>query len=166
MKKTWIIMIVCIMLVGATAYGQMIPRTDVVWARTTTSAITVDGQLNEAAWASAEWITIVYGIDNGMPGSGWFKENGLDVPLDSTKATVKFLVKADSLYIGVTVLDKSVGGGTFIGRNRLTARSAVGSSFTPGSRKAGRTHSPISRGECRSLAVPGAARRIRPVPIR
>lgn len=113
MKRIPIMMLVCIMLIGTTVFGQMIPRTDAIWARTTTSPITVDGQLNEAAWGSAESITIVYGIDNGMPGSGWFKENGLDVPTDSTKATVKFLVKADSLYIGITVLDKSVGGGPF-----------------------------------------------------
>jgi hypothetical protein len=111
----WIlpVLVVCAVLTGATAYGQMTPRTDVVWARTTTSPITVDGQLNEAAWATAESLHVVYGVDNGMPGSGWFKENGLEVPTDPTRATVRFLVMADSLYVGVTVLDQSVGGGPF-----------------------------------------------------
>ncbi len=113
MKSIAIMMVVCVALFGATAYGQMISRTDAVWARTAPSPITVDGQLNEAAWGAAEAITIVYGRDNGMPGSGWFKENGLDAPLDSTKATVKFLVQGDSLYVGITALDKSVGGGPF-----------------------------------------------------
>ncbi len=115
MKQRFIFLCLVVLVLASvlTSYGQMIPRTDVVWARTTTTAIAVDGQLNEAAWASAESLRIVYGIDNGMPGSGWFKENGLDSPQDSTKATVKFLVKGDSLYVGIRVWDKSVGGGTF-----------------------------------------------------
>jgi hypothetical protein len=75
--------------------------------------MTVDGQLNEAGWAVAESVKITYGLDSGMPGSGWFRENGLTTPTDSTKATVKWLVKGDSLYVGVKVLDKSVGGGPF-----------------------------------------------------
>jgi hypothetical protein len=96
-----------------TADAQMIPRTDVVWARTTTDPITVDGIMNEAAWAAAESIHISYGIDNGMPGGGWFHENGLEPPVDPTNATVKFLVKGDSLYVGIKALDKSVGAGLF-----------------------------------------------------
>lgn len=95
------------------ALGQMIPRTDAIWARTTGETITVDGVLNESGWAVAESLTVVYGINNGMPGSGWFHENGLFSPTDSTHATVKFLVKGDSLYVGVRVLDKSIGGGPF-----------------------------------------------------
>ncbi|HYQ86894.1 MAG TPA: T9SS type A sorting domain-containing protein [Bacteroidota bacterium] len=91
----------------------MIKRTDAIWARTTTSPITLDGVLNEAAWAVAESVHIDYGIDNGMPGSGWVHENGLTTPTDPTHATVKFLVKGDSLYVGVKVWDKSVGGGPF-----------------------------------------------------
>jgi len=111
--RYFVVSLVALMAISVvTASGQMIPRTDVVWARTTTSPITVDGVLNEAAWAVAESVHITYGIDNGMPGSGWFKENGID-PTDSTQATVKFLVKADSLYIGVRVWDMSIGGGPF-----------------------------------------------------
>jgi hypothetical protein len=113
MKTKLFMMVAFILLMSVTALGQMITRTDVKWARTTTSAITLDGQLNEAAWASAESVKIVYGIDNGMPGSGWVYENGRRSPLDSTKATVKFLVRNDSLYVGFRVQDKSVGGGPF-----------------------------------------------------
>ena len=114
MRKLLFMMSLCILAFASfTTQAQMITRTDVVWARTTTNAITVDGNLNEAAWASAESVHVVYGIDNGMPGSGWFKENGLVSPTDSTRATVKFLVKADSLYVGIRVLDKSVSGGLF-----------------------------------------------------
>ena len=110
MKTKLFMMVAVILLVSMTAFGQ---RTDVKWARTTPLPITLDGQLNEAAWAVAESVKIVYGIDNGMPGSGWVRENGRVSPLDSTKATVKFLVWNDSLYVGFRVQDKSVGGGPF-----------------------------------------------------
>src|SRR5437879_2341986 len=115
MKPQWCIALTAVLFVVVlqTSSAQMIKRTDVVWARTTTSPITIDGVLNEAAWAAAESVHIDYGVDNGMPGSGWFHENGLDPPSDPTHATVKFLVKGDSLYVGVKVLDKSVGGGSF-----------------------------------------------------
>lgn len=113
MKNLVLFMIGCIVLAGTMAYGQMIPRTDVVWARTTTGTMTVDGVMNEAGWASAESIQVNYGVDNGMPGSGWFAENGLEPPQNPTHASVKFLVKADSLYVGIHVLDQSVGGGPF-----------------------------------------------------
>lgn len=114
MKSQLFIALFALLLVAVlTSNAQMIKRTDVIWARTTTSPITVDGVLDEPAWAVAESVHVVYGIDNGMPGSGWFHENGLASPLDSTKATVKFLAKGDSLYVGVKVLDKSVGGGPF-----------------------------------------------------
>ena len=53
-------MVAVILLVSMTAFGQ---RTDVKWARTTPLPITLDGQLNEAAWAVAESVKIVYGID-------------------------------------------------------------------------------------------------------
>jgi hypothetical protein len=105
--------VLCLLLgVAAAGYGQMIKRTDALWARTTTDPITVDGVLDEPAWAVAESVHINYGVDNGMPGSGWFHENGAQ-PTDPTNATVKFLVKGDSLYVGVIAHDKSVGGGLF-----------------------------------------------------
>src|SRR5216684_2829701 len=105
MKARYSILFLALLLAAltGTTQGQMIPRTDVVWARTVHAPITVDGVLDEPAWAFAESVHIVYGIDNGMPGSGWFHENGLDSPTDSTRATVKFLVEGDSLYVGVKV---------------------------------------------------------------
>ena len=112
--RYFVVSLVVLMVMSVlTVHSQMIPRTDVVWARTTTSPITVDGVLNEAAWAVAESVHIVYGTSSGMPGSGWFQENGRADPTDSTKATVKFLVKADSLYVSIRVWDKSIGGGLF-----------------------------------------------------
>lgn len=110
MRNTLFMMIVC-MLFAAVAYSQP-PRTDIKWARNTTETMVVNGQLTEASWAQAESVSIRYGVDNGMPGSGWVRENGIQ-PTDSTRAIVKFLVKGDSLYVGVRVLDKSVGGGPF-----------------------------------------------------
>jgi len=111
MKHILLLMVVCV-LSASVVIGQP-ARTDVKWARTTTETMVIDGQMNEASWASAESTLIRYGVDNGMPGSGWFKENGLTSPTDSTWAMVKYLVKADSLYVGVRILDKSVGGGDF-----------------------------------------------------
>ena len=112
MKTKLFMMVAIILLLSVGAFAQ-IPRTDAKWARTTTETMAVDGVLNEPGWAVAESVKITYGLDNGMPGSGWYHENGLASPTDSTKATVKWLVKADSLYVGVRVLDKSVGGGPF-----------------------------------------------------
>lgn len=88
-------------------------RTDAIWARNAgTATLTLDGNLNEPAWAQAESLRIVYGIDAGIPGSGWKLEAGLLVPNDSTKATLKFLVKGDYLYLGAKVKDRFIGGST------------------------------------------------------
>src|SRR6266487_825583 len=90
------------------------PRTDAIWARSTAgAAITMDGQLNEPAWAAAETWKVRYRYDNGIPGSGWKDEAGF-IPngstSDSTNATLKFLVVSDTLYLCVIVPDKSIGG--------------------------------------------------------
>src|SRR6266487_2562777 len=89
-------------------------RTDAIWARSTAgAAITLDGVLNEPAWAKAESWTVRYRADNGIPGSGWKDEAGFPTT-DSTKALIKFLVVGNRLYMGATVPDKSIGGsGTF-----------------------------------------------------
>lgn len=100
----------CILALAASA--QMSKRTDAIWARTSTAPITVDGVLSEPAWALAESVKVFYGQSSGIPGSGWFREQGV-YPSDPTNATVKFLVVGDSLYVGVIVKDKSVGGGAF-----------------------------------------------------
>lgn len=84
-------------------------RTDAVWARTAPSgSITVDGKLDEPAWANAESIYVQYGKIAGIPGSGYTAETG--VPFDSIRAVVKFLVSENQLYLGITVKDSSIGG--------------------------------------------------------
>lgn len=93
--------------------AQMIKRTDAIWARTVTQgAITLDGKLSEPAWSVAESVLVVFGQSAGMPGSGWKSESGVTAS-DSTKATLKFLVRGDSLYMAVIARDSSVGGGLF-----------------------------------------------------
>lgn len=113
MKKLLFMMLASVLVV-AVSFGQT-TRADVIWARTTTQTMTVDGRLNEPAWAQAESVKIQYGNTAllPIPGSGWFFENGRQQVIDSMKATIKFLVKADSLYVGVRIEDKSIGGGAF-----------------------------------------------------
>lgn len=89
---------------------------DVVWARRTTNAITLDGILNEPDWAKAESVLVVYGRDAGEPGSGWKVEAGVFVATDSTKAVLKFLVKDNQLYMAATVRDSSIGGSSNFNR--------------------------------------------------
>jgi hypothetical protein len=97
-------------VIASTAYAQT-PRIDVWWARQAPGAvITLDGVLDEPAWASAETKVVRYGIDNASPGSG-FQEEGGHLAKDSTNAVFKFLVVGNQLYMGVTVRDSSVGGG-------------------------------------------------------
>ena len=115
MKTRLFMMVLFVAIVSSlTANAQMIKRQDAVWARTTTSPITLDGKLSEAAWAVAESISFQYGASSGMPGGGWHNENGKGTaPSDPTNATVKFLAQGDSLYVAIIVRDKSIGGGPF-----------------------------------------------------
>jgi len=91
------------------------PREDVIWARVASGPITLDGVLNEPSWAQAESKSIYFREDNGIPGSG-FKFEGGKVPIDSTRATLKFLVYGDTLYMGAVVPDQSIGGSTIFNR--------------------------------------------------
>jgi hypothetical protein len=85
-------------------------RTDAVWARSTNGApITLDGQLNEPAWAVAESTVISYAVDAGVPGSGWKSEGGV-APSDPSRTVLKFLTVGNQLYMGAFVYDKSIGG--------------------------------------------------------
>jgi hypothetical protein len=89
---------------------------DVIWARQAPGAvITLDGVLDEPAWASAEQRVVTYpGFNqhdpNGYPGSGQ-KEEGGKLAVDPTHATFRFLTVGNTLYIAATVRDTSVGGG-------------------------------------------------------
>lgn len=133
--KTKLFMMVVVALVASEALAQ---RADVTWARRTTSAIALDGVMNEAAWAQAESVRIVYGQNvAGIPGSGWVDETATPrTPTDPTRATLKFLLFNDSLYIGIRVQDSSVGGGPFNQKDAFLAnlryRQATGFQGTPG----------------------------------
>lgn len=92
---------------AATAQAQ---RQDVYWARQAPGAvITLDGVLDEPAWSQVPSKLIRYGVDNGMPGSG-YKEEGGRLAKDSTYALLKLLVIGNQMYLGITVRDSSVGG--------------------------------------------------------
>lgn len=112
MKTKLFMMVACsLILLTLSAFGQP-ARKDVIWARNTPQAITLDGNLNEPAWAAAESVAIRYGGPLDPPGNGYRLENGVQ-PTDPLRATFKFLVHLDTLYMGVIVRDSSVGGGLF-----------------------------------------------------
>jgi hypothetical protein len=90
------------------ALGQAV-RKDAIWARTTATAPVLDGVLNEYAWSRAESTIVRFGVDNGIPGSGWKYEAGVGAQ-DSTVATLKLLVSGNQMYLGARVRDKSIGG--------------------------------------------------------
>ncbi|MBI5726245.1 MAG: T9SS type A sorting domain-containing protein [Ignavibacteriales bacterium] len=86
-------------------------RQDAVWARTVPAGtITLDGVLNEAAWAKAESLQITYGVQGLLPTSGWRPEFQPEAITDPTHATVKFLVQGNVLYLSFFIPDSSIGG--------------------------------------------------------
>jgi len=85
-------------------------RLDAIWARRSDAPITLDGVLNEPAWARAESVIVRYGVDAGIPGSGFKVEGGLATPTDPTFATLKFLSYGNQIYFAAVVRDSSVGG--------------------------------------------------------
>ncbi|MDE3058063.1 MAG: T9SS type A sorting domain-containing protein [Bacteroidota bacterium] len=114
--KNKITLIVCLLLTASfTMFGQMIKRTDAIWARVASGPITLDGKLNEPDWAKADSIVVMYGKDPGMPGSGYNTDGWPIAPTDPIHATMKFLVSGDSLYVGVVCNDSSIGGGDWPG---------------------------------------------------
>ena len=75
-------------------FAQFAPRQDANWARyVPAGTITMDGVLDEAAWAQADSITITYGQPGLLPTSGYKKETdgGPGMVTDPTNATIKFL---------------------------------------------------------------------------
>jgi len=91
------------------------PRKDFIWARATAGPLTLDGHLDEPAWAAAESVIIRHGIDTGIPGSGWFNEAGI-LPSDPTNTTLRFLHVGNQLWMGAVVRDKSIGGSNLFNR--------------------------------------------------
>jgi hypothetical protein len=110
MKAGVVALLACALLCAALPAAAQIAREDVIWARKTTNAITLDGVLDEPDWDKAETKVIRYGHPNGIPGSGWKVEAGLFFGTDPLTATLKFLVKDNQLYLGAVVQDSSVGG--------------------------------------------------------
>ncbi len=114
MKKNKLpILVLIVLLFSLTSlYAQYAAREDAVWARTTTEEMVLDGVLNEASWANAEAIQINYGKQELLPWTQWFPDGngGVGMPVDSTHATVKFLVKGNNLYLAFDAPDQSVFG--------------------------------------------------------
>ncbi|MFZ5516910.1 MAG: T9SS type A sorting domain-containing protein [Candidatus Zhuqueibacterota bacterium] len=114
MKTKLSIVVMCLtMVIAVLAHGQALERPNVIWARTTSETITLDGLLTEASWSNAEAVRIQHGQTSTLiPGSGWYNEAGV-APSDPTDATLKFLVSGNNLYVAAQVKDASVGGGLF-----------------------------------------------------
>lgn len=94
------------------SFAQYPNRQDVVWARMVPAgSITLDGNLNESAWANASSVNVVYGQPGPLPTSAWRPEFQEEVYYDRTNATVKFLTTTDNkLYLAFHIPDSSVGG--------------------------------------------------------
>ncbi len=116
MKRGLVAALLLCAALGVANVSHAIPRSDVMWARTTAGApITMDGILDEPVWAKAESVSIVWATDTGRPGSGWKAEGGF-LPTDPTHATLKMLVVGNDLWMGLTVPDSSIGGSTNFNR--------------------------------------------------
>jgi hypothetical protein len=112
MKNLFFFLLTIFFALQISLNAQYPAREDVVWARTVSAGtISLDGQLNEAAWGSAESIMLEYGQTGLLPTSGWRAEFQPDAITDPTHATIKFLVTDDNqLWLGFDIPDSSVGG--------------------------------------------------------
>lgn len=100
-------------IVTNSIFAQTYPvREDVKWARTVSSGtITLDGKLDEAAWAAADSVKLVWGQESGLPTSGWEFDPAENNFPDAPRPTIKFLVDSDNyLYISLNNPDNSIGG--------------------------------------------------------
>ena len=88
--------------------------TDQIVARDVGGAmITLDGTLDEAEWDAAESIDLTYDGTGFIPGGGYGTLGGpyaLDAPTDGVDGELRVLRKGNMIYVGLTVLDKSIGG--------------------------------------------------------
>jgi hypothetical protein len=113
LKTTWLSLGLLLVL-AAPALAQN--RADAIWARSTNGAqITLDGVLDEPAWALAESTVIRFGPNSGVPGSGYKFEAGT-IPNDSTFAVLKFLTVGNQLYLAANLRDRSIGGSELFNR--------------------------------------------------
>ena len=100
-----------LLLLQSAVLAQYPKRTDAIWARTVPpGTITLDGVLNEPAWAKAESLQIAYGQSSGLPTSGWTAEFQALAVTDPTHAVVKFLVQGNQLFLAFIIPDSSIGG--------------------------------------------------------
>jgi hypothetical protein len=115
MKGKVLLLLLCAAVLFSAGSAQaQLQRQDALWARVAPAGtVTLDGQMNEAAWVVADSVIVQFGAYSGLPGGGWRWENGILTPTDPTYAVAKFLVSGDKLYVGIHVKDKSVGGGLF-----------------------------------------------------
>ncbi|OQY79380.1 MAG: hypothetical protein B6D45_00855 [Ignavibacteriales bacterium UTCHB3] len=97
-------------LLANTAFAQNFNRTDGIWAKVAVGDITLDGIMNESDWAKADSIQVIYGQPGILPTSGYTSEFNDPAIFDPVRATVKFLVKGNYLYLGFWMPDSSVGG--------------------------------------------------------
>ena len=88
--------------------------TDQIFARDVGDAtITLDGTLSESEWDAAESIELQYDGTGFIPGGGYETLGGpfaLDAPTDGVDGTLRLLRKGNTIYVGLTVRDKSIGG--------------------------------------------------------
>lgn len=113
---SWPALALALTIALAIPAGAAGSRPDAIWARSTNgAAITLDGVLNEPVWAQAESTVIKFGLDSGVPGSGYQFEGGR-VPSDSAYAVLKFLTVGNQLYMGARVKDQSIGGSATFNR--------------------------------------------------
>ncbi|MDM7914421.1 MAG: hypothetical protein ACE15D_17490 [Candidatus Eisenbacteria bacterium] len=117
MKPAWIVSVLAIPVILLVVASSASARPDAIWARSADnfSTINLDGVLDEGAWALAESMHVEYPVDAGIPGSGWKSEGGV-TPSNPTRATLKFLVRGNQLYMGAIVHDTSVGGSASFNR--------------------------------------------------
>ena len=115
MKKVTILLGLSLLILASVTEAQPVRNgQDVVWARDVEGAeMTLDGSLDEAAWQMAETISLQWGAPNVLPGSGQRLEGEpvLAEPSDGNDGTLYLLRNGNTLWMGLMVNDKSIGGG-------------------------------------------------------
>ena len=112
-KQVTVAAVLCLLLAWPATAQPVRNGTDVIWARDVSgAAMTLDGLMNEAAWAQAERLQLVW--NGSQPGLGQMTEGSptLAEPSDPNNGTVYLLRDGNTLWMGVMVADKSVGGAT------------------------------------------------------
>lgn len=111
-KKYFLFLLMLGLLYQTLMYAQTETRADIIWAKMAPAGtIKLDGVLDEAVWAKAEEVKVIYGKPGPLPTSAWRPEFQEEVYFDQTNATVKFLTTTDNkLYLAFYVPDSSIGG--------------------------------------------------------